>query len=147
MSEKAEGSRPVILVVDDDPHLRELHDQLLTAAGYGVLLASSGPEALAAAQEEDVNLVLLDLAMPGMDGIEAMARLMDINRQLPVIIYTAYSTYRDDFQTWTAEAYVTKESSRAELLKAIRQALEKRGVAIPDDAREMEKEEAEEEGV
>jgi CheY-like chemotaxis protein len=146
MSEKAQVESPMILVVDDDEHLRELHDQLLTAAGYTVVLASSGPEALEAAQNEAVDLVLLDLAMPGMDGIEAMARMLDANRQLPVIIYTAYSTYRDDFQTWTAEAYVTKESSRAELLKAIREALEKRGRPCPDAARQMEIDEANEDG-
>ena len=144
MSEKAQVESPMILVVDDDEHLRELHEQLLSAAGYTVMLASNGPEALEAAQNEAVDLVLLDLAMPGMDGIEAMARMLDANRQLPVIIYTAYSTYRDDFQTWTAEAYVTKESNRAELLKAIREALEKRDRPIPDAAKQMELEEAEE---
>jgi CheY-like chemotaxis protein len=143
MSETAQVDSPRILVVDDDEHLRELHEQLLSAAGYTVMLASSGPEALEAAQNEAVDLVLLDLAMPGMDGIEAMARMLDANRQLPVIIYTAYSNFRDDFQTWTAEAYVTKESSRADLLKAIREALEKRERPIPDAARQMELEEAE----
>jgi len=142
MSETAKVDGPMILVVDDDEHLRELHEQLLSGAGYTVVLASSGPEAVEAAQNEAVDLVLLDLAMPGMDGIEAMARMLDANRQLPVIIYTAYSTYRDDFQTWTAEAYVTKESSRAELLKAIREALEKRGRAVPDAALQAEQVEA-----
>lgn len=107
-----------------------------------MVLAGSGPEALEVVQLQSVDLVLLDLAMPGMDGIEALARLFDGNRQLPVIIYTAYSTYRDDFMTWTAEAYVTKESSRAELLRAIREALEKRGLVCPEEAKQMETEEA-----
>lgn len=146
MSENTERRRPVMLVVDDEEHRRVLHEELLSRAGYAVMTAASGPEALDMVQRESVDLVLLDIAMPGMDGIEAMVKMFDGHRQLPVIIYTAYSTYRDDFMTWTAEAYVTKESSPAELLRAIRETLEKRGLECPEQARQIELEEAEEGG-
>ena len=147
MSE-AQAQRTVILIVDDDEHRRELHQQLMELAGYEALAAASGPEALRVVAEQPVDLVLLDIALPGMDGIEALSRLLDLNRQLPIIIYTAYSSYRDDFMTWAAEAYVTKEASQAELLRAIREALEKRGIPVPEAARRLEREEAlgEEEG-
>lgn len=139
---QAQVRPPAILVVDDDEHRRELHRQLMELAGYGALTAASGPEALQIVSQQPVDLVLLDIAMPGMDGIEALSRLLDLNRQLPIIIYTAYSSYRDDFMTWAAEAYVTKEASQAELLRAIREALEKRGKQVPEAARKLEEEEA-----
>jgi CheY-like chemotaxis protein len=135
------GTSPVILIVDDDPARRELHQQLMELAGYRALAVASGPEALQAVEAETVHLVLLDIAMPGMDGIEALTRLLSINRQLPVVIYTAYSTYREDFLTWAAEAYVTKEASQAELLRAIREALQKRGFAVPAQAEALERDE------
>ncbi|MCX7599627.1 MAG: response regulator [Armatimonadetes bacterium] len=138
---QAELQRPVILIVDDDEHRRELHHQLMELAGYEPISAASAPEALEIVSQQTVHLVLLDIAMPGMDGIEALGRLLDLNRQMPVIIYTAYSSYRDDFQTWAAEAYVTKETSQAELLRAIREALEKRGIEVPEAARKLEQEE------
>lgn len=143
---QAQARRPVILVVDDDEHRRELHRQLMDLAGYEAVSAASGPEALQIVSQRPVDLVLLDIAMPGMDGIEALSRLLDLNRQLPIIIYTAYSSYRDDFMTWAAEAYVTKEASQAELLRAIREALEKRGITVPEAAQRLEREEATGEG-
>lgn len=138
--------RPVILIVDDDEHRRELHQQLMELAGYEPLAAASAPEALEIVSQRLVHLVLLDIAMPGMTGIEALGRLLDVNRKLPVIIYTAYSSYRDDFQTWAAEAYITKETSQADLLRAIREALEKRGIEVPEAARKLEQEETRGEG-
>ncbi len=141
MSQEA-ADRPVVLVVDDDAARRELHQQLMELAGYETVTVASGPEALAVVEQRPVDLVLLYIAMPGMDGIEALGRLLNLNRQLPVIIYTAYSTYRDDFMTWAAEAYVTKESSQADLLRAIREALERRGVAVPAAAVRLEQDEA-----
>jgi two-component system response regulator (stage 0 sporulation protein F) len=124
-------TRPVILVVDDEEHQRLYYQEELEAAGFAVLTAASGPEALQIVEREPVDLVLLDIAMPGMDGIETLTRLVDLKRDLPVIIITAYSDYHDDFTTWTAAAYVVKSANPAFLHRCIAEVLSKRGVALP----------------
>ena len=134
----SEERKPVILVVDDDEHQLVAYQQELEDAGYEVLTAASGQEAIEVVRNQHVDLVLLDIAMPVMDGIETLARLLAIDRQLPVILNTAYSSYRDDFMTWAAEAYVTKSSDPTELHKAIREALEKRGIKPPEQPTQEE---------
>ncbi|MCD6351141.1 MAG: response regulator [Armatimonadetes bacterium] len=129
-------SRPVILVVEDDANQRLYYQEELEAAGYEVVTASSGPEAVEKVSAGGIDLVLLDIGMPGMDGIEALARILDIDRELPVILNTAYSDYRDDFMTWTAEAYVTKSSDPSLLHKHIRDALLKHGIQPPPETGE-----------
>jgi CheY-like chemotaxis protein len=122
---------PAVLVVDDDLNQRLLYQQYLEEAGYEVLLAASGPEALSVASSQKVDVVVLDIAMPGMDGVEALQRLLDMDRQLPVILNTAYANFRHDFMTWAAEAYIVKSSDLSELLERVAQACRKRGVAPP----------------
>ncbi len=145
-SEVSEQSKPVILVVDDDEHQLLAYQQELEDAGYEVLTASSGQEAIDIVRTKHVDVVLLDIAMPVMDGLEALARILAVNRQLPVILNTAYSSYRDDFMTWAAEAYVTKSSDSSELHKCIRQALRKRGIQPPPLPEGIELDEEEEQG-
>lgn len=130
----ANEQRPVILVVDDEENQRLYYQEELEDAGYAVITAASGPEALEVVKSQHVDLVILDIAMPGMDGVETLARLLDIDRQLPVLINTAYSDYRDDYMTWAAEAYVTKSSNPEHLHAQIREALIKRGVTPPPEA-------------
>ena len=126
-----ENGRPVVLVVDDEEHQRLLYREELEDAGYKVLVAGSGPEAVEIATHQHVDLVLLDIAMPGMDGIETMSRLFNINRCLPVVIHTAYSDFQDDFTTWAADAYVIKSSDLTGLLQTLRDVLERRGLPAP----------------
>ena len=122
---------PAVLVVDDDPNQRLLYEQELQLAGYEVLLASSGAEAIEVVGSQPVDVVVLDIAMPGMDGVEALTRLLDIDRQLPVILNTAYASFKHDFMTWAADAYVVKSSDLTELLGSVAEACRKRGVEPP----------------
>lgn len=69
--------------------------------------------------------MVLDIAMPGMDGIEALGRILGQDNTLPVILNTAYSSYKDNFMSWSADAYVVKSSDLTELKAEIRKALEK----------------------
>jgi DNA-binding response OmpR family regulator len=92
----------------------------------------NGNDGLQALRDNHVDVVLLDIAMPGMDGIEALGKILDHDNQLPVILNTAYSSYKDDFMTWAAEAYVIKSHDLSELHGAIAAVLEKRGVAVPE---------------
>ena len=112
-----------VLVVDDDEHQRLLYQEELELEGYKVLLAAGGQEALTIVADQPVDVVVLDIAMPGMDGLETLGKILDINRQLPVILNTAYSSYKDDFMTWAAEAYVTKSSDLTNLKQQIKEAV------------------------
>ncbi len=112
-----------ILIVDDDEHQRLLYEEELEMEGYEVILTSTGQEAVAAVAASEVDCVVLDIAMPGMNGVETMAKMLDIDRQLPIILHTAYPSYKDDFMTWAAEAYVIKSSDLSELKEQIAKAL------------------------
>jgi DNA-binding response OmpR family regulator len=78
-----------ILLVDDDPGIRVMLSRVLKDAGYGVECASDGNEALELAKDRNVNLVLLDLNMPGKDGWDTYEQLTSDHPLLPVIIITA----------------------------------------------------------
>jgi CheY-like chemotaxis protein len=78
-----------ILLVDDDPAVRKMLGLLLTGEGYEVLLAIDGGESIQVVRTADVDLVLLDLNMPGMDGWETYERLAAENPMLPIIVITA----------------------------------------------------------
>jgi DNA-binding response OmpR family regulator len=114
-----------ILVVDDDHNQRLLYEGELTDEGYNVILACDGREALQKVRESSPDLVVLDIAMPLMDGIEALGRILSKDNKLPVILNTAYSSYKDNFMSWAADAYVVKSSDLTELKTRIKEALEK----------------------
>jgi len=79
------------------------------------------------AKRVEPDIVVLDIAMPGMDGIETLGRMLSRNNQLPIILHTAYATYKDNFMTWSADAYVVKSSDLTELKAEIERVLAKRG--------------------
>ena len=112
-----------ILVVEDEANQRMLYRMELEDDGYRVIEAGTGREALQKAGDGQPDLVVLDLRMPDIDGIEVLERLMDLNPRLPVIIHSAYETFKDNFMTWAADAYLVK-SSDIDVLKAeLRQVL------------------------
>jgi CheY-like chemotaxis protein len=78
-----------ILVVDDEPEVRQLLVEFLSGRGYEILVAATGTEALDAVEAERPDVVLLDVAMPGMDGVEVLRRIMVKDPPIPVIMVTA----------------------------------------------------------
>jgi two-component system response regulator (stage 0 sporulation protein F) len=112
--------KPKVLVVDDERNLRTLYQRELEREGYQVVSAASAREGLALIESERPDVVVLDIRMPGMDGLEALARTLDQHPQLPVILNTAYSCYQDDFLSWAADAYLVKSADVSELLEKIR---------------------------
>jgi CheY-like chemotaxis protein len=116
-----EGAMAKILCVDDDPSILDLYYEEFSDEGYEVLLARNGQEALEKYQEQVPQLTIMDIRMPGMDGIEALNAILGKNRQASVIIYTAFSHYRDNFMTWGAEAYLIKSSDLSELKQKVRE--------------------------
>ena len=67
--------------------------------------------------------MVLDIRMPGMDGVEALGRIHDMHRTMPVILNTAYSGYEENFMTWTADAYVVKSGDVSVLKERIKEVL------------------------
>ncbi len=119
-----------ILLVDDDLNQRLLYEQELTDDGYNVILASDGQEALDKVQQIRPDLVVLDIAMPGMDGLEVLERILGRDSKIPVILNTAYASHKDNFMSWSADAYAVKSSDLTELKEEIKKSLakaEKRG--------------------
>jgi two-component system, response regulator, stage 0 sporulation protein F len=112
-----------ILFVDDDPGLLNLYREELSEEGYKVVVARNGKEAVAKFSKENPNLVVLDIRMPEMDGITALNAILGKNRQVPVILNTAYPQYKENFMSWGADAYVVKSSDLTELKQRIREML------------------------
>lgn len=120
-----------VLCVDDDPSLLDLYQLELSEEGYKVILAKDGKEALAKFSQEKPRVVVMDIRMPVMDGIESMAAMLGKDRQAAVILNTAYPQYQENFMTWGAEAYVIKSSDLTELKRKIKEVLAKRKMARP----------------
>jgi len=95
----------------------------LSESGYEVILAANGREALSQLDVAKPDLVILDIVMPVMDGMETIGRIIREHRDIPIILNTAYSSYKDDFMSWGAEAYVVKSADLGELKAKIREIL------------------------
>ncbi|MBC7252518.1 MAG: response regulator [Actinobacteria bacterium] len=116
-----------ILIVDDDATMANLLSTVLEFEGFHPLKALSGDEAVRMVKEENPDLVLLDIMMPGMDGFEVLARLRKDPRteKMPVIMLTARTDDRDMFEGWRrgADEYVTKPFDPHRLVVVIREVL------------------------
>lgn len=112
-----------ILVVDDEVNQGLLYEQELTDEGYQVDVANSGERALQMIKSKKYDLVILDIGMPTMDGLETLGKMLSMDNKLPVILNTAYPSYKDNFMSWAADAYVVKSSDLAELKEKIKKSL------------------------
>ncbi len=115
-----------ILIVDDEENIRLLYREELEEEGYGIEAAASGEEALQMVPEIKPDLVVMDIKMPGISGVDTLIKIKEIDKNIPVILCSAYGDYKQDFSTWASDAYVVKAASLDELKKAIREVLEKR---------------------
>jgi len=118
-----------LLIVDDDASLSDLYRLELEDEGYRVLTAHSGPEALRALEGQHADLVVLDIRMEGMDGLDTLAEILKVRREMPVILNSAYSNFKTDFGAWNADAYVVKSANLEELKSRIRDVLLRRAKA------------------
>jgi len=114
-----------ILVVDDDEAIRTLLQEELIDEGYKVIIASNARDALKKVEEEALDLVILDIRMPGMDGLEALPRILGLKEGLPVILNSAYTQYQESFMSWAADAYVVKSSDLTELKAKVKDLIAK----------------------
>ena len=121
----ARGGR--ILVVDDEPHIRRVLDAMLGTEGFDVVLASGGAEGLRAIASGSIDLVILDLYMPGASGLEILAKIRTDpeNADTPVIILTAKGQDADREAAFAggADDFLTKPFSPKKLVARIREIL------------------------
>ena len=125
-------SHGTILVVDDEPQIRRVMRTALAAQGYAVAEAKSGEEALDRVRDERPDLILLDVNMPGMDGLEACREIRG-SSDVPIVMLTVRNSERDKVNALDAGAddYVVKPFGIEELLARIRAALRR---AAPSEA-------------
>lgn len=117
-----------ILLVEDEDSIRKLYELELRDRGHEVLTARDGLTAIRLASEHTPDLVIMDINLPEkMDGLESMSRILGENSEIPVIINSGYSEYKDNFMSWAADAYVLKGADVEPLMEAVENALAKRG--------------------
>ncbi len=115
-----------ILVVDDESSIRFLYSQELAEEGHEVLTAATALEASEILQAQPVELLVLDIKLKNESGLDLLQKLVKERHNLPVILCTAFSCYRDDFSAWLADGYVVKSSDLQELKDEIKRVLAKR---------------------
>ena len=119
-----------ILIVDDEPNYQIVLAELLKDEGYEVFTADSGTAGLPIVYSTDLDLVISDMKMPGMDGIEFLAKIKEYNRELPVILITAYAEVEKAVEAMRLGAftYLAKPFSNQQLLASVTKAIEHYGL-------------------
>lgn len=131
-------SKQTLLVVDDDPHILEVLEARLSSAEFHVFIATGAVEALEILKEHPVDLMISDVRMPGMNGMELLGKALALCPGLPVIFLTAYGNIPDAVGAVKAGAtdYLTKPFDGRELLLKVRSVLKARGVPHPTKEQE-----------
>jgi DNA-binding NtrC family response regulator len=113
-----------VLLVDDEPEFTQILSERMEARGIGVDVAASGPEALEKVGHKSYDAIILDLSMPGMDGIETLRHLLERNPELQVILLTGYATVQKGIEAMKLGAmdFLEKPARIQDLLDKIHQA-------------------------
>ena len=114
-----------ILIVEDEKTLCLLYEEELAKEGYAVTTANDADTALEILKKKKFDLIITDIRMPGKNGIDLITKIMGLRKDIPIIINTAYQSYKSDFMTWAADAYVVKSSSLDELKSKIKEFIKK----------------------
>lgn len=112
-----------ILVVEDEENIRLLYKEELQDLGYEVVQASNGREAIKKYDLHRPDLIILDIQLPGIDGIETMNIIRQKSKNVPIILCTAYGEYKQNLQTWASESYIIKSADLKELLSTVNKIL------------------------
>lgn len=120
-----------LLIIDDEEVLQDVLSSLLRREGYDVISARSGEEGLQVLEEEDVDLVLLDLMLPGISGQEVLQRIRRDDQEIVVVVVTAYSSIEGAIEAMREGAfhYIPKPFKNDEVLLTVRKGLEQRRLA------------------
>ena len=125
-----------VLVIDDEDIMREILETLLTREGYDVRLAASGAEGLELAKSRTFDAAIVDVMMPGIDGITTLEELKKIDDDLPVLMITAFASVETAISAMKRGAfdYITKPFKNDEVLLVVRNALERRQLVAENTA-------------
>lgn len=115
-----------ILLVEDDDDQRNLYRDSFLDEGFEVTAVSNGIEALNCIEVNRPDAVVLDIHLPGMDGIEALGKILELDKNIVVLFYSAYSSFKSNFMTWAADAFVIKTGDPSEIVREVRRLLAKR---------------------
>src|SRR5947209_7550448 len=126
-----------LLVVEDEPNILELLSASLRYAGFDVVTAAAGTEAVQAAQRHRPDLIVLDVMLPDMDGFDVIRRLRGGGARIPVVFLTARDATEDKIRGLTlgGDDYVTKPFSLEEVIARIRAVLRRAGLAEAESSR------------
>ena len=113
-----------ILIVDDEDNVRLFYSEELQDEGYDVITAKDGYKLIDRIREEKPNVIILDIKMVGYNGLDLLQEIRKEFYDLPVILCSAYSSFKGEFKSISANAYVVKSSDLTELKKKLKRALE-----------------------
>jgi len=136
---RADGQPVTVLVVDDEPVLAEMVSMALRYEGWNIATAGDGSSAIAAARAERPDVVVLDVMLPDMSGLDVLHRLRQENPGLPVLLLTAKDAVEDRIAGLTAggDDYVTKPFSIEEVVLRLRALLRRTGVTTVDSGAQL----------
>ncbi|HEX6851860.1 MAG TPA: response regulator [Candidatus Polarisedimenticolaceae bacterium] len=119
-----------VLLVDGDRVWSSFCEAELRRDGHEVLIARDGSEALEEFASRTPDVVVTEIRLAGIDGLDLMARILDRSPRTPVILHTTHAAYRDNFMSWLADAYLLKSLDSAPLRTKVRELLIARGIGI-----------------
>ena len=114
-----------ILVVDDEESIQLLYKDALEEDGYDIQSAMNGDEALRLFDGYRPDLVILDINMPGMDGIEVLRQMKQKRPDTPVILSSAYPEYKQDLASWASDDYIVKSFNLDDVKESVKRHLSK----------------------
>jgi CheY-like chemotaxis protein len=112
-----------ILLVDDEESIHILYREEFEELGYEVHSAMSGEAALELLPALSPDLVILDIQMPGMNGIDVLRQIKEQNPKLPVILSSAYQEYKQNLSSWASDDFIVKSADMRELIDSVRRLL------------------------
>jgi len=136
---RADGNPINVLVVDDESVLAEMVSMALRYEGWNIATASDGSAAIAAARDQRPDVVVLDVMLPDMSGLDVLHKLREEHPQLPVLLLTAKDAVEDRIAGLTAggDDYVTKPFSIEEVVLRLRALLRRTGVTTVDSGAQL----------
>lgn len=112
-----------ILLVDDETSIQIVYREEFEDEGYEVISAVNGEEGLEKFKEEEPDIVILDIHMPGMNGIEVLRQMKMMHPETPVILSSAYQEFQRDISSWASEEYIVKSGNLDGLKEAVQRLL------------------------
>ncbi len=116
---------PKLLVIDDETYIRMLYKKEFENDGYEVSVAADCGEALQSMEKNRPDAIILDIELGDESGLSLLNRIRQQYRECAVVLNSAYSTYKSDFQSWLADAYIMKSSDLSPLKTKVKSLLER----------------------